>query len=173
MYLDMLERAVRALREGRVPALDRPLAAATEVELHVPALLPDDYVHDVHLRLALYQRIAAADAQGLQDLTSELIDRFGPLPDAAGNFLRLAGLRVTVRALGIRRLELSAAGGSVQFEEQHQIDVGKLILLVQRQAREYRFEGQSKIRITRALPKVEQRFEYAQALLRQLSASSA
>ena len=85
MYLEMLEHAVKAMREGREPALERPLAAASEIELHVPALLPQDYVPDVHLRLALYQRIAAADAAALQDMTAELIDRFGALPAPAHN----------------------------------------------------------------------------------------
>ena len=98
MYLDMLEHAVQAMREGREPMLDRPLAAVSEIELHVPALLPEDYVRDVHLRLALYQRIAAADAAALQDMTAELIDRFGALPDAANNLLQLARLRLRARA---------------------------------------------------------------------------
>ncbi len=82
LYLEMLEHAVSAMRAGREPALERPLAASTDIELHLPALLPADYVPDVHLRLALYQRIAAADAGALQDMTAELIDRFGALPDA-------------------------------------------------------------------------------------------
>ena len=105
MYLDMLEQAVRAFRAGRAPALERPLAAVSEVELHVPALLPEDYVPDVHLRLALYQRIAAADAPELQDMTAELIDRFGPLP-AAG-----AATCCSWRGLRLRRAR-SACGDS-------------------------------------------------------------
>ena len=107
MYLDMLEHAVRALKDGREPDLDQPLAAATEVELHVPAFLPDDYVADVHVRLSLYKRIAAADsAAGLEELTAELLDRFGPLPAAAQNLLRIAQAETRARALGVRRLDL-------------------------------------------------------------------
>jgi len=170
MYLDMLEHAVKALREGREPALDRPLAAVSDIELHMPALLPQDYVPDVHLRLALYQRIAAADAAALQDMSAELIDRFGALPEPANQLLRLARLRLAARSLGVRRLELGPAGGSVQFEQHNQVDGARVIALVQRQAREFRLEGPLKLRITRALPKAEQRFEYALRLLGQLGA---
>jgi transcription-repair coupling factor (superfamily II helicase) len=168
MYLDMLEHAVKAMRENREPVLDRPLAASSEIELHVPALLPQDYVPDVHLRLALYQRIAGADATALQDMTAELIDRFGALPEVANNLVRLASLRLNARALGLRRLDLSSAGGSVQFEEQNSVDPARVIALIQRQAREFRLEGPLKLRIIRSLPKADQRFEYAQQLLAKL-----
>ena len=168
MYLDMLEHAVAALRDNREPALDRPLAATSEIELHVPALLPQDYVPDVHLRLALYQRVAAADASALEDMTAELIDRFGALPDVANNLLRLARLRLTARALGVRRLDIAPSGGNVQFEERNQVNPERVIGLIQKQAREFRLEGPLKLRITRSLPKPEQRFEYAQQLLTKL-----
>jgi transcription-repair coupling factor (superfamily II helicase) len=168
MYLDMLEHAVQALRAGREPALDRPLAASTEVELHVPALLPQDYVPDVHLRLAMYQRIAAAEAAMLPDLTAELIDRFGELPEAAVNMLRLARLRLTARALGVRRMDVGPQAGSVQFEEHNQVDPARVIALLQRRGSEYRLEGPLKLRSTRNLPTAEARFAYADALLSQL-----
>jgi transcription-repair coupling factor (superfamily II helicase) len=169
MYLDMLELAVKAMREGREPALDRPLAAVSEIELHVAALLPEDYVSDVHLRLALYQRIAAADAARLQDMTAELVDRFGELPEPARNLLQLARLRLRARELGIRRLELGPAGGSIQFEEQNRIEPARVIGLIQRQAQEYRLEGPLKLRITRALPQPDSRFVRAEALLNHLA----
>ncbi len=172
MYLEMLQHAVQAMREGREPARERPLAAVSEIELHVPALLPQDYVPDVHLRLALYQRIAAADAAALQDMTAELVDRFGALPEPAGHLLRLAGLRLDARALGLRRLELGPAGGSVQFDQQNRVEPARVIAMVQRQPREFRLEGPLKLRVTRALPKSEQRFEYARQLLRQLGGAA-
>jgi transcription-repair coupling factor (superfamily II helicase) len=137
--------------------------------LHVPALLPEDYVRDVHLRLALYQRIAAADATRLEDMTAELIDRFGSLPQPTVHLLQLARLRLRARALGIRRLELGPSGGSIQFEQQNQVDAGRLVGLIQRQAQEYRLEGPLKLRITRALPEPEQRFVRADALLTHLA----
>jgi transcription-repair coupling factor (superfamily II helicase) len=168
MYLDMLEHAVAALRAGREPALDRPLAATTELELHVPALLPEEYVPDVHLRLALYQRIAGADTVALEDMTAELIDRFGPLPEPASNLLRLARLRLRARALGIRRLDLATGGGSAQFEEQNQVDPRRLLPMLQRRGSEYRLEGPLKLRISRQFANAAARFDYADALLTQL-----
>ncbi len=169
LYLDMLEHAVLAMRAGREPMLERALAAASEIELHVPALLPEDYVSDVQLRLALYQRIAAADAATLQDMSAELVDRFGELPEPARNLLQLARLRLRVRELGIRRLELGPAGGSIQFEEHNRIDPARVIGLIQRQAQEYRLEGPLKLRITRALAQAETRFVRAEALLNHLA----
>jgi transcription-repair coupling factor (superfamily II helicase) len=168
MYLDMLEHAVAALQSGQEPALDRPLAAATEIELHVPALLPEDYVADVHLRLALYQRIAAADLPALEDMTAELIDRFGALPEPASNLLRLARLRLRARAIGIRRLDLASAGGSAHFEERNQVDPQRLLPMLQRRGSEYRLEGPLKLRISRQFATAAARFEFADALLTQL-----
>ncbi|HEY3809415.1 MAG TPA: transcription-repair coupling factor [Steroidobacteraceae bacterium] len=173
LYLEMLEQAVQAMRDGREPLLDRPLAAVSEIELHVPALLPGSYVTDVHLRLALYQRIAAADMSSLEDMTAELIDRFGALPVVAQNLLQLARLRLRARALGIRRLELGPAGGSIQFEERNQVDAARIISLIQRQAQEYRLEGSYKLRITRTLPEPPQRFTRADALLTYLAGDGA
>jgi transcription-repair coupling factor (superfamily II helicase) len=125
-------------------------------------------VPDVHLRLALYQRIGAADAAELQDMTAELIDRFGSLPPPADNLLRLARLRLAARALGIRRFDLGPQGGSVQFEESNQVDTVHVLELIQKQPREYRLEGTLKLRISRNLPQPAARFEYAQTLLTRL-----
>jgi transcription-repair coupling factor (superfamily II helicase) len=169
LYLDMLEQAVVAFRAGREPQLERPLAAVSEVDLHVPALLPADFVPDVQLRLALYQRIAAAPAFELQDMGGELVDRFGPLPQSASNLLQLAALRLSARALGIRRLDLGAQGGSVQFEADNKVDAGTVIRLIQRPAHDYRMDGPLKLRFSRGLSATPTRFEFASQLLRELA----
>jgi transcription-repair coupling factor (superfamily II helicase) len=169
LYLDMLERAVSALKSGREPQLDQPLAAATEVELRLPAFLPESYVGDVHVRLSLYKRIAAADgAAALDDLTAELHDRFGPPPPAAQSLLRIARLKLTARALGVRRLDLGPQGGSVLFEERSAIDPATVVQLIRHEAREYRLDGPLKLRISRPLPAESARFEFAAQLLRRL-----
>jgi transcription-repair coupling factor (superfamily II helicase) len=168
LYLGMLEEAVRALRSGQQPVLDRPLAATTDVELHVPALLPEAQVPDVHLRLSLYQRIAAADAAALEDMQAEIVDRFGPLPEPAANLLAIASLRLRARELGIRRLELTTQGGSVAFEEQNRVDPATVIALIQKQAKEFRLEGPLRLRVTRPLPLPADRFAYADRLLKSL-----
>ena len=172
MYLDMLEQAVAAFRAGRTPTLERPLAAVSEVELHVPALLPEDFVPDVHLRLALYQRIAAASALELQDMGGELVDRFGPLPAPAGHLLQLAALRLRARELGIRRLDLGPQGGSVFFEAENRVDAAAVIRLIQRPAHDYRMEGPLKLRFSRGLSTIPARFEFARALLAELAGTA-
>jgi len=169
LYLDMLEHAVRALKEGREPVLDQPLAAATEVELRLPAFLPEVYVGDVHMRLSLYKRIAAADSEAaLDELSAEIHDRFGPLPSAAQSLLRIARLKLTARALGVRRLDLGLQGGSVLFEERSRIDPATVVRMIQSGAREYRLEGPLKLRVSRQLPTENARFEFAADLLRRL-----
>ncbi len=172
LYLDMLDHAVKALKEGREPALDQPLAAATEVELRLAAFLPEVYVADVHVRLSLYKRIAAADsAAGLDELTAELHDRFGPLPPVAQNLVRVAKLKLAARAIGVRRLDLGPQGGSAVFEERSAIEPATLVRMIQQAPREYRLEGPLKVRISRALPSEAQRFEFAQELLKRLGAA--
>ena len=104
-------RRCKALKDGREPALERPLAADTEVELRLPAFIPDTYIADVHVRLSLYKRIAAADDDAaLDELNAEIIDRFGALPPSTQHLLRIARLKLRARALGIRRLDIGPAG---------------------------------------------------------------
>jgi transcription-repair coupling factor (superfamily II helicase) len=171
MYLDLLEQAVKALKEGREPALDKPLAAATEVELRLPAFLPEAYIADVHVRLGLYKRIAAADsAEALDDLTAEVHDRFGALPPPAQSLIRIAKLKLTARTLGIRRLDLGPQGGSVTFEERNSIEPAAVVRLMQQAPREYRLEGPLRLRITRAMPAEEARFEFGGSLMKRLAA---
>jgi len=137
----------------------------------VPALLPEDFVPDVHLRLALYQRIAGASALELQDMGGELIDRFGLLPAPADNLLQLAALRLRARALGVRRLDLGPQGGSVVFDAENSVDAAAVIRLIERPAHDYRMEGPLKLRFTRALSAIPARFEFARQLLGQLAAT--
>jgi len=169
LYLDMLEHAVRALKAGREPRLDQPLAAATEVELRLPAFLPEAYVGDVHVRLSLYKRIAAAESDAaLDDLAAEIQDRFGPPPPAAQSLLRIARLKLAARALGVRRLDLGPQGGTVLFEEQSRIDPATVVHMIQRGSREYRLDGPLRLRVARALPTESARFEFAADLLGRL-----
>jgi transcription-repair coupling factor (superfamily II helicase) len=169
MYLDLLEQAVKALKEGREPVLDRPLAATAEVELRIPSLLPESYVADVPVRLAMYKRLAAApDNAAIDALTEEIVDRFGPLPPPATNLLRIARLKLTARGLGIRRLDLSPQGGYALFEETNQVDPHAVIRLVQHPDRDYRLEGALKLRIGVETEDEAERFAFAERFLGEL-----
>src|SRR3546814_1529355 len=97
LYSELLERAVRSLKQGKIPDLDASHSHGAQIELHIPALIPDDYLPDVHTRLTLYKRIASArDGEALRELQVEMIDRFGLLPAPAKNLL--ADADVTIRA---------------------------------------------------------------------------
>ena len=174
MYLDMLDRAVKALRAGRRVDLDAPLAAQSEVELRVPSLLPEDYVGDVQVRLALYKRIAAAaDEDALDGMLVELTDRFGEPPTPARNLLRTARLRLVARRLGLRRVDFGTHGGQIQFEPQNSIDPKKVVALLQSNPREYRLEGPLKLRVSHPLVDETERFEFVTALLQRLGGGAA
>jgi transcription-repair coupling factor (superfamily II helicase) len=172
MYLDMLDRAVKAMKSGKKIDLEAPLASASEVELRVPALLPEDYVADVHVRLALYKRIAAApDESALEELTAELVDRFGPLPAQTQNLLRTARIRLLTRQLGVRRLDFGAHGGYLLFETDNRIDPAAVIRLIQDRSREYKLEGPLKLRVSRDLDDELERFDFVTALLQRLTSN--
>ncbi len=150
LYTELLNRAVKALKSGEIPDYDTPLAQSSEVDLGVPALLPSDYVPDVHQRLILYKRIAAAkDAEELRELKIELIDRFGLLPFQTENLFEVMRLKQRCLALGVERLEMNAAGGRVLFTAKPNIDSLELIKLIQTESACYRFDGKKILKIVK------------------------
>ncbi|MFN9791855.1 MAG: transcription-repair coupling factor [Pseudomonadota bacterium] len=172
LYTDLLARAVAALKEGRVPDLDGDDRGHTEVELHIPALIPDDYIDDVHTRLMLYKRIAGAkDAEALTELQVEMIDRFGLLPDATRHLFAVAELKQRAAALGIRKLDLGASGGRIVFKQKPNVDPLTVIRMVQRLPKVYAFDGQDKIRIRLELPGAAERLRTAGEVLAVLARS--
>ncbi len=147
LYMELLERAVEALKSGRRPELERPLHEGTEVELALPALLPEDYLPDVHERLVLYKRIAnAPDEAALRELQVEMIDRFGLLPEPARNLFEVTRLRLRAAALGIRKLEAGPAGGRILFGPEPALDPAHLIRLIQARPQSYRLDGGERLR---------------------------
>ncbi|WP_145478201.1 transcription-repair coupling factor [Stenotrophomonas rhizophila] len=171
LYTELLERAVRSIRLGKLPDLDAgEEIRGAEVELHVPALIPDDYLPDVHTRLTLYKRISSArDSAELRELQVEMIDRFGLLPDAAKHLFAVAELKLQCNALGIRKLELGESGGRIVFEAQPRIDPMAVIQMIQKQPKLYMMDGPDKLRIKVPLPLPEDRFNAAKALLTTLA----
>ncbi len=166
LYTELLDRAVRALKSGRIPDFDLSSEHETEVELHLPALIPDDYLPDVHARLTLYKRIASARSEDeLRDLQVEMIDRFGLLPDSTRQLFAVASLKLMATPLGIRKLDFGASGGRIVFREKPEVDPLIIIKLIQRLPRVYKLDGQDKLRITLDLPGASERLRSAQEVL--------
>ena len=170
LYSDMLARAVDALRQGKEPDLDQPVHRGIDIELHVPALIPADYLADVQARLTLYKRIASAkDSAGLRELQVEMIDRFGLLPEPIKNLFEIAELRLTADRVGIKRLDFGAQGGRVEFSDNTRAEPASLIQLIQEKSLDYRMDGPQKLRILLQEEEPARRFSEAQQLMIRLA----
>ena len=166
LYTDLLERAVKSIKQGKLPDVDDVDRHGADVDLHVPALIPDDYLPDPHARLTLYKRISAArDADALRELQVEMIDRFGLLPDAAKHLFATAELKLDATRLGIRKLDLGAASGRIQFVEKPNVDPMAVIRLIQGQPKHYKMDGPDKLRISLDMSDAATRFNAARGLL--------
>ncbi|ODT93557.1 MAG: transcription-repair coupling factor [Rhodanobacter sp. SCN 67-45] len=171
LYTELLDRAVRALKSGKVPDFDLSSEHETEVELHLPALIPDDYLGDVHTRLTLYKRIASARSEDdLRDLQVEMIDRFGLLPEPTKQLFAVASLKLMATPLGIRKLDFGANGGRIVFREKPEVDPLAIIKLIQTQPRVYKLDGQDKLKVILDLPGASERIRSAQDVLALLGA---
>jgi len=147
LYADMLNHAVRSLRAGREPDLSSPLAITTEINLHMPALLPNEYCSDVHERLTLYKRLANCETAGeLDTMQEELIDRFGLAPEPAQALLESHRLRIAARALGVARIDAGGDAIALQFIDKPPLDGARFMQLLQLQ-RHWKLSGPSKLRV--------------------------
>jgi transcription-repair coupling factor (superfamily II helicase) len=170
LYSDMLNEAVRSLKNGKEPDLAAPLASTTEINLHVPALLPNDYCGDVHERLSIYKRLAnCKNADAINDLQEELIDRFGKLPDAAQALVETHRLRVAAIPVGIIKIDAHAESATLQFEPNPPIDAMRIIELIQKN-RHIKLNGQDKLRITANMPDLAARVVQIKNTIRALLA---
>ena len=173
LYMELLENAVDALKEGREPSLEDLTSNQTDIELRIPSLLPDDYIPDVNTRLSFYKRIASAQEDGeLEDLKVELIDRFGKLPDAARNLLDVAALRLVAKQIGIRRVEASDKGGFIEFAEKNKADPGWLIGLMQKEPQHWRLDGPAKLKFIRDLGERKLRIKWVREFMDQILANA-
>ncbi len=153
----MLDTAVRSLKSGREADLAAPLEVSTEINLHVPALLPEGYCSDVHERLVLYKRLANCETvEVLEQLREELIDRFGILPEPARALVECHRLRILGKPLGLARIDASDSAIQLQFVPQPPIDPARVLNLVQKK-KHYRLAGQDRLRIELKLPDVKAR----------------
>ena len=167
LYSDMLNHAVKQLKAGKEPDLSAPLGVTTEINLHTPALLTNDYCPDVHERLVLYKRLAnCTNDDELDNLQEELIDRFGLLPEQGEALMACHRLRVAAKPLGIQKIDASDSAIQLHFSQNTELDPAKLITLLQRDRR-CRMNGPDKLRVTVQLPDINHRADFVKVLLKE------
>jgi transcription-repair coupling factor (superfamily II helicase) len=170
LYTELLERAVTALQEGKEPDLLSPLHHQTEIDLKIPALIPEAYIHDVHTRLIFYKRIShCQDLESLRELQVEMIDRFGLLPPQLKNLFRVSELRTRANPLGITKIEVGPHGGIFEFNEQPSLNTKKLIEMIQNKPKLYKMKGQTRLHFMGESSEAEQRIHLVSALIHDLT----
>ena len=170
LYMEMLDAAVEALKDGKSLTLDQVTKTQTEVDLRVPALLPEDYIFDVSLRLSLYKRIASCkNKQALDDVQVELIDRFGLLPQATKNLVHIAKLKLKAQKIGITRIDAGPAGGSFEFGPDTKVDHMFILGLIQQQPKIYTMDGANKLKFKVPSEDAKARFILITTMLNELA----
>ncbi|MBE8167499.1 MAG: transcription-repair coupling factor [Shewanella sp.] len=170
LYMELLESAVKSLKQGKEPSLDQLMNQHCEIDLRIPALLPEAYVYDVNIRLSLYKRIANCDSESsVDEMKVELIDRFGLLPEPAKNLMELTLLKHMASELGVSKIDVHSKGGSAEFAQSHNIDPMFIIGLLQSQPQIYRMDGPNKLKFTLPAESSEDRLKLVKLLLQQLA----
>lgn len=170
LYMELLERAVKTLKSGKKLTLTEAWRHSTEINLQVSALIPEDYLPDVHTRLVLYKRIAnTASFEALEALRVEMIDRFGALPVATRDLFKITEIKLKSQRLGIKKIEAGALGGKIEFEEKPNINPDKIIQLIKLQSKHYKLGGASQIKFMFDMAEPEKRFEMVNNILDQLA----
>ena len=173
LYTEMLKQAVRDLKKGRQPDLDAPLGITTEIKLHSPALLPEDYCPDIHERLVLYKRLAVCETvQQINAIHEELVDRFGLPEQPVKTLIESHHLRLMAKELGIDAIDATSEAVTVTFGKNNNVDPTEIILLIQND-RNYRLAGADKLKFTAQMEDVEMRIKTVKNLLRRLGAGKA
>lgn len=172
LYIELLEDAVKSLKEGKEPTLESLLTSQqTEVELRLPTLIPDDFIPDVNTRLSLYKRIASIDhLDELTDIQVEMRDRFGQLPDAVLFLLETTKIRYCAKELGIIKIEFGEKGGFIEFGSKNTISIDYLIEIIQKEPKYYRLEGSNRLKLQKSGLQRTERIEYIKSLLSDFAA---
>jgi transcription-repair coupling factor (superfamily II helicase) len=172
LYSEMLAETVKMLKAGKKPDLDKPLMGHTEVNLRIPALLPETYLPDVHGRLLVYKRLASAGSEAeLRELKVEMIDRFGLLPEPAQHLFAVTSLKLLSEDLGIDKIEASAAGGKVRFSATTRVDPLTIVRLIQKQPGRFSLAGPNELRFKQETHTAEQRIALVEQVLATLGTS--
>lgn len=170
LFMEMLDKAVHDLKEGKTPELSAPMHQGPEIDLRISAIIPEEYIPDIHNRLIMYKRIANAKSkEQLHDLQIELIDRFGLLPQQVKHLLLITELKLKAAEMGIQKISAGAQQGKLEFSENPSIDPGVLISLIQVHAKRYQMEGPQRLRFTLNNTASEERIFEINSLLNQLN----
>jgi transcription-repair coupling factor (superfamily II helicase) len=170
LYSELLQRAVESLKSDLPIDFEQPIMRASEIDFHVPALIPDTYIPDIHRRLIEYKRIAsAADDEGLREIQIELIDRFGLLPEPLKQLFRITRIKLQTTAMGIEKIDIGEKQGKIVFNQKPNIDPMRIINLIQSEPQKFRFDGKQTLRISCQNGELEARFQLLEKLLDQLS----
>ncbi|MGB1869222.1 MAG: transcription-repair coupling factor, partial [Porticoccaceae bacterium] len=173
LYLEMLDRAVNAIRSGAKPDLKAALHQGVEVNLHIPALIPDDYLPDVNMRLTLYKRLSNCQTkEQLHELQVEMIDRFGLLPDQVKALFQVTELRQLGEQLGLKKIEAGPNGGRVQFRENTTVEPITIVTMVQTQPTIFRLQNNDQLSFTMPMESPQERFAQVNEILQQLLAAT-
>ncbi|MGI9211496.1 MAG: transcription-repair coupling factor [Methylococcaceae bacterium] len=171
LYTELLEAAVKSLRAGQNLELDRfPHESGPEIDLQCPALIPDDFVPDVHNRLVLYKRIAnAGTEEDIRNLQIEIIDRFGLMPAPVKTLFSITYLKLVAQQLGIKKIEAGAAGGRLLFDKDPPVDPIKIIQLIQTQPQTYKLDGQERLKFFAEMDSTDKKIGFIERLLQELT----
>jgi transcription-repair coupling factor (superfamily II helicase) len=168
LYNEMLSEAVKSLKAGREPDLLSPLSVTTDINLHSPALLPNDYCGDVHLRLSFYKKLATAKTTDQVDsLLEEIVDRFGKLPTQAQTLIDVHRLRVISQPYGVIKVDAAPGVIHISFRPNPPVEPMRIIELIQKN-KHIKLAGNEKLRIERALPDVKDRVQMVRDVLKAL-----
>ncbi|QTD63310.1 transcription-repair coupling factor [Acinetobacter towneri] len=169
LYMEMLEKATKAIQKGKTPNFDAPLSLTAEINLHMPALIPHDYLGDVHQRLLFYKRISNTDTQEkLDHIRMELIDRFGIPPQAVKQLFAVHQLRLKAEQLGITKIDIGTNGGHIEFSPDTPVQAMSIIQMMQKHPTYFRMDGGQRLKVMVMLEEAEKRIQFIADLLNSL-----
>ena len=169
LYMEMLEKATKAIQKGKTPNFDAPLSLTAEINLHMPALIPDDYLGDVHQRLMFYKRISNTDSQEkLDNIRMELIDRFGVPPQPVKQLFAVHQMRLKAEQLGITKVDIGSKGGHIEFSPDTPVQAISIIQMMQKHPTFFRMEGGQRLKIMVMLEDHQKRIQFISDLLSNL-----
>ncbi|WP_312159229.1 transcription-repair coupling factor [Acinetobacter sp.] len=166
LYMEMLEKATKAIQKGKTPNFDAPLSLIAEINLHMPALIPDEYLGDVHQRLLFYKRISNTDTQEkLDNIRMELIDRFGVPPQPVKQLFAVHQIRLKAEQLGITKIDISANGGHIEFAPDTPVQAISIIQMMQKHPTFFRMDGGQRLKVMVMLEDYQKRIQFIVDLL--------